>query len=449
MSKLLLPTGIKEPKNIGGFWNGLDDIEAREFNATTDNSYALNSIPMPFARVKVVEQAFRIVAKEGVRAGNVFKRLVSDCLDIFEILYNYETYKEQIEIIHCTLDSLNFKKVNKINNKQESLFASAIKKYSQYNDMYFIVYNAPQQKIVLAATCPETLFFTTSRLDRSNKKMDYDGVLGNDFVFPKTSGKGTFFTRDHMEGRLLEERDVDFKQYMMHLYDENRETLNGTAIGKYLENIQINNQGDNESRFYKPLQDQKQEPVTIKTGTGKTPLPILYNSKPKGSTVFTNYILDMGYELNGDKYKLMFGNNPILKNCLLPLNLSSVAQMEDPRLFFKNTIDCDTIRVKCAGIDSHVERKISPVNLNLGVYPFFRFPDEYTNKRYYLTLGYAYEGYLDEYAVECSFYAFKDDKLIPIGKYENGSSYGYTRELRSDTGKQRTIHYAIINSILI
>ena len=77
------------PQNTGIQASQLDKI--KEYK--TDNSGALNSLPTPFARFFVVKEAFRRVAEEkrhpkDTYAGLAYARLVSDCLDIFELLFN-------------------------------------------------------------------------------------------------------------------------------------------------------------------------------------------------------------------------------------------------------------------------------------------------------------------------------------------------------------------------
>lgn len=58
----------------------------------TDNSNALNALPTPFARFFVMNEAFRRVlsqrnnSQNGV-AGLAYEQLVSDCLDVFELLF--------------------------------------------------------------------------------------------------------------------------------------------------------------------------------------------------------------------------------------------------------------------------------------------------------------------------------------------------------------------------
>ena len=59
----------------------------------------MNSLPTPFARFFVVQEAFRRLTEEKrnstVHAGLAYARLVSDCLDVFEILFNKKYHENQ------------------------------------------------------------------------------------------------------------------------------------------------------------------------------------------------------------------------------------------------------------------------------------------------------------------------------------------------------------------
>ena len=58
----------------------------------TDNGGALNSLPTPFARFFIFREAFRRIYENKKNldneAGEAYRMLVSDCLDVFELLFN-------------------------------------------------------------------------------------------------------------------------------------------------------------------------------------------------------------------------------------------------------------------------------------------------------------------------------------------------------------------------
>ena len=65
----------------------------------TDNGGALNALPTPFARFYIFKEAFRRVLEERndskKAAGRAYEQLVSNCLDVFELLYN-KKYHENL-----------------------------------------------------------------------------------------------------------------------------------------------------------------------------------------------------------------------------------------------------------------------------------------------------------------------------------------------------------------
>ena len=90
--------GVISPDN-------LDQVKEQ----STDNASALNSLPTPFARFFVAREAFRRVSEakdsKNSKAGYAYEQLVSDCLDIYELLFNLKYHRniwngtEDIEIV--------------------------------------------------------------------------------------------------------------------------------------------------------------------------------------------------------------------------------------------------------------------------------------------------------------------------------------------------------------
>ena len=59
-----------------------------------DSTNEPTSIPSPFARIALVKTAFSIVAKEWDNAPKAYKKIVSDCLDVGELFFNYNKYQK-------------------------------------------------------------------------------------------------------------------------------------------------------------------------------------------------------------------------------------------------------------------------------------------------------------------------------------------------------------------
>ena len=80
-------------QNTGLTAEHLDDVMEQK----TDNSGALNSLPTPFARFFVAREAFRRAMEEHVNsrkeAGFAYRQLVSDILDVYELLFNVKYHR--------------------------------------------------------------------------------------------------------------------------------------------------------------------------------------------------------------------------------------------------------------------------------------------------------------------------------------------------------------------
>lgn len=143
----------------------------------------ITSIPSPFARIDLVKTAFREVCNRASRniteldGKTIFHKMVSDTLDVGEIFFNIDKYKDKIEII--TWDSsveLNALKAD--NNPGHFYVADALEKYmdsdaktynfGQLKNIYLLNYkNGPDELNIIGATSPATLFFSNAN------KLDY------------------------------------------------------------------------------------------------------------------------------------------------------------------------------------------------------------------------------------------------------------------------------------
>ena len=70
------------------------------------NDKSLNAIPSPFARVHLFDAAFSLVYQDELyetnNSGEAYKKLVSDCFDVFELIFNWNSHVNEgkkLEII--------------------------------------------------------------------------------------------------------------------------------------------------------------------------------------------------------------------------------------------------------------------------------------------------------------------------------------------------------------
>ena len=174
-------------------FQGWSDTAGFPYNSTARDSIEdpdganarneITSIPSPFARIDLVKTAFREVCKRATRNINVlegntiFHKMVSDSLDIGEIFFNIDKYRDKIEIIVWEYaSSINSLKTD--GNPYHYYIADALEKYfmsdaKTYNfdklkNIYLLNYKAgPNELNIIGATSPSTLFFSSAN------KLDY------------------------------------------------------------------------------------------------------------------------------------------------------------------------------------------------------------------------------------------------------------------------------------
>ena len=194
----------------------------------TDNCAALNSLPTPFARFFVAREAFRRVMEENMdqskEAGLAYTQMVSDILDVYEMLFNLKYHKnntwrsgEKID-----LKEWDFKdNIDLIKKNMPILYNSVVEYYKTdiiEDKLYFLVYTENGREMLLACSSPMTGFVTPPDLDKMIVKKD--GVKSQEFVgeqyknlhIRRKSG-GEYFR----EPMPFMEREVDFKNYMFNV----------------------------------------------------------------------------------------------------------------------------------------------------------------------------------------------------------------------------------------
>ena len=153
--------------------NARDTIEDPD-GASAKNE--ITSIPSPFARIDLVKTAFKEVCRRASRdvrelEGNtIFHKMVSDSLDVGEIFFNIDKFKDKIEII--TWDpSVMIDALKNDQNASHYYVADALQKYllsdaqtynfNQLKNIYLLNYtNGPDELNIIGATSPATLFFS-------------------------------------------------------------------------------------------------------------------------------------------------------------------------------------------------------------------------------------------------------------------------------------------------
>lgn len=153
--------------------NARDTIEDPD-GASAKNE--ITSIPSPFARIDLVKTAFKEVCRRATKdikeldGNTIFHKMVSDTLDVGEIFFNIDKFKDKIEIITWDPSAMIPALMND-DNVCHHYVADALDKYlqsdaqtynfSQLQNIYLLNYTkGPDELNIIGATSPATLFFS-------------------------------------------------------------------------------------------------------------------------------------------------------------------------------------------------------------------------------------------------------------------------------------------------
>ncbi len=162
-----------------GHWEDSSKIESRAIDTILDTVEATNkkeitSIPSPFARMDLAKRAFKYVVDHGLDGNTAYHKIVSDCLDVGQIFFNIEKYRDFIEIIvwdkRNQLDELLYSEITE-HQRLGQTYNTYIKQDGEgynFNEMdciYLLNYTDPTGPAVMniiGATSPSTLFFSSA-----------------------------------------------------------------------------------------------------------------------------------------------------------------------------------------------------------------------------------------------------------------------------------------------
>lgn len=199
----------------------LDDVMEQK----TDNSGALNSLPTPFARFFVAREAFRRTKEEHINskkeAGFAYKQMVSDILDVYEMLFNLTYHKNNTWRNGEKLELREWSKTENLEyiKKKMPILYNSINEYYKSDiieeKLYFLIFTEDGKEKLLACSSPITGFVTPPDMDKAMIKKDGSSRIkfaGSqyDTLHIRRKSKGEYF-RDIL---MFEQRDPDFKNYM-------------------------------------------------------------------------------------------------------------------------------------------------------------------------------------------------------------------------------------------
>lgn len=375
----------------------------------TDNSVALNSLPTPFARFFVVEEAFRRVTEE-VRhsengAGLAYARIVSDCLDVFELLFN-KKYHENIwngKNLKVTIKEWDMEENMKELHDRVPILYNALK--ATYEEdikepkLYFVILEKEGKEILLGTSSPMTGFVTPPDLDKrdvlenNTPTIRFQGDIYNSVGIARKNG-GEYF-RDVV---LFGERDKDFKNYMYQLFGKADVDKRFSVIRDYVR--MFDDDPDIQGNYTIKTQSVLTENNVDLVVNG---LPIGYNDETDINAFFLPTLIKLPYKLNSDRFiGMQYERDVVGRNYdyLLPLKSDALRYLDKGDAICVCQLKTYSVVVKfkyrgneyVKEYDSERDvRDFSALNqnLNVGLFPNILSTEESENNYFKLALSVA------------------------------------------------------------
>jgi len=225
------------------------------------------SIPSPFARIDLVKSAFRWVADNGIDGTTAQHKLVSDALDVAQLLFLYPKYKKEIKIVSWSPKG-RFNQLALDNNSKHSIFANTLNifweqdgnvyNFNHVNRLYLLLNNATNQ--VIGGTSPATLFFAAPDVKEATANLNI--TCGQDILFDEIYCS-------------LGKRDKSFVEYFFTLSKQPNFADNFPEVYSYLQSVinSLNNElraiianltADNIEKFSPcPVLDNNMDPCEV------------------------------------------------------------------------------------------------------------------------------------------------------------------------------------------
>lgn len=318
----------------------LADVSEQRTNSTS----ALNALPTPFARFFVIKEAFRRVREEYVskrnlknggkikEAGFAYHQLVSDCLDVYELLFNLNHHRNNWKGKEIIIREWNYKEnldtlkksVPKLYNSVETYWETDVNE----SVLYFVILRENGKEKLLATSSPWTGFVTPPDMDKTQKKdssnpfkTTFNASRYNDLHLKK-KGKGEYF----FEPVLFEDRPEDFKNYMFNML-----FANSVLDDKY----------DEIRDYIKEFKDDKEIKLNyrIRTAPVRTEddnelevngLQFLSSAERDVTKMFNDMVIKVPYRISEESYLVprMDGKEDRTYDYILPLSEEALTVLD-------------------------------------------------------------------------------------------------------------------------
>ena len=458
----------------------------------TDNCGALNALPTPFARFFVFKEAFRRVLEQKLDpehkpAGKAYEHLVSNTLDVFELLYNlkYHENRWKSQNRKIVIKEWNYAEQMKVLKNDVPILGNVVESYFKEDlgetskKLFFIILDDNGRESLLATSSPMTGFITPPDLDL--KTVTRSGRKEEDFIgaiyqalnsTPLARKEGGKYFRDIL---LFEKRSEDFKNYMYNKLFSGGATINARfkELRDYIKAF------DADQQITKNWSDADLEQVY---SADNTPLvvngiPILCSKATDVINYLTDAIIKLPYKIDSEKFvTLTFtpDNAGRSYDYLLPLTKEGLEHLKegDLKIFGKErqygdivvTIECNgkkherhytTENNPGAGKGTVLDLATSRINLDIALFPnvlsykpsennYFKVLVAATDQNENKTFSVANVA-LDFYATD------RSGKYIHVAEatdntFENGVKAPFIRSQQDSDNNCGTKYYEVFNT---
>ena len=175
-----------------------------------DAKKEITSIPSPFARIDLAKNAFKwVVDSNNLEGKTIHHKMVSDCLDVAELFFNFDKFSDKLEILVWDKDQ-EIAALKRSKNEEHRILGASLEMYLQqdastynfkdFDRIYLLNYigpDKPAQINIIGATSPATLFvssannlrYTSIHLKSNGQDLpfddDYAALYQRDFAFQK------------------------------------------------------------------------------------------------------------------------------------------------------------------------------------------------------------------------------------------------------------------------
>jgi hypothetical protein len=355
------------------------------------NDKSLNAIPSPFARIHVFEAAFDLLDKDELNntdySGDTFKKLVSDCFDVFELLYNWNNHIRDDKKLSIVKWNRNTEIENlKRSRARHKLLGETLEvffnenAFENFEDIFIVKYkNRP-----IAGSSPFTGFFTAP-----------GGALEMDLYNP--INRGNYFSKIIP----FANRKPEIKRYILDFFNKtNLQKSDATKVVRtYLR------------RHAVEIPDDVQIPLELISLPDSQRIelfgqPLRSSSKRTEIDYFEKYLIKINYRINDDFFynPLIQGDEERNYDYLLPL---TPVFFEDFRINDINQIvsiiekDLNSIEVSIQVGNNKITKRyhnnnvfsgtdgqlidladLYSIKINLGIYPFLKINNSVSDVDY-------------------------------------------------------------------